>query len=288
VHQLIASVVCSLVDVLTVMGRFQGGYVLSTFLQIALLIIQVSLRTSLTRATIAASCLGITSFVIFLIVSHYEHSRSVRASTLMILYLSFSILADAMRARTLWSMPRNNVPTAAVFTAFCVCKLPLLIAERARKTVRSGVRQPTPDEHADIVSQAFLWWLLPLFSLGKKNQTLTSETLPDIEPRLTRPGGVLAEGQEEGESDGGSLGQPSIFHYLFAMRGWLLMSPIPPRLAYTGFIFTQPFLVQRATEYMSESSGPNTYKVGGGLIAAYMIVYVGIAVRNRLLPTCFA
>jgi len=207
----------------------------------------------------------------------------------MILYLGYSTIADAMRARTLWSMPRNNVPIAAVFTAFCVCKLALLITERALKTVRLGIRQPTPDEQADIVSQAFLLWLLPLFSIGKKNQKLTSETLPDIELKLTRPGDVPVEGQEGGESDGGSsLGKPSIFHYLFATRGWLLMSPILPRLAYTGFTYTQPFLVQRATEYMSESSGPNTYKVGGGLIAAYTIVYVGIAVRNHLLPMRFS
>lgn len=272
---------------LIIIECFQGGYVLSTLLQIALLIIQVSLRTSLTRTTVAASCLAIIGFVIFLVVSHYEHSRSVRASTLMILYLGFSTVADAMRARTLWSMPRNNIPIAAVFTAFCVCKFALLIAERARKTVRLGIRQPTPDERADIMSQAFLWWLLPLFSLGKKNQTLTSETLPDIEFKLARPGDVV-EGQGEGKSGGSSSSDPSIFRYIFATRGLLLISPILPRLAFTGFTYTQPFLVQRATEYMSELSGPNTYKIGGGLIAAYMIVYVGIAVRNRLLRTRFA
>jgi len=206
----------------------------------------------------------------------------------MLLYLGFSTLADAMRARTLWSMPRNNVPIAAVFTACCVCKLVLLIVEHGRKTVRSGIRKPTPDEQGDIVSQAFLWWLIPLFSLGRKKPKLTFETLPDFEPKLTRPGDVLVEGHG-GESDGGSsLSEPSIFHHLFAARGWLLMSPILPRLAYTGFMYAQPFLVQRATDYMSEPSGHNTYKVGGGLIAAYVIVYVGVAVRNRLLHTRFA
>jgi hypothetical protein len=59
----------------------------------------------------------------------------------------------------------------------------------------------------------------------------------------------------------------------------MLISPFIPRLAYIGFTFAQPFLVHRATEYMSEPAGPNIYKIGGGLIGAYAIVYVGIAVR---------
>ena len=206
----------------------------------------------------------------------------------MLLYLGFSILADALRIRTLWSMPSNNVPIAAVTTGFCVCKFALLIVEHLRKTVQSGTRQPTPDEQADIVSQAFVWWLIPVLKRGRKNPKLTSETLPDIEFKLTHPGDVLVEGKREESESGSRLSEVSIFHHLFAARGWLLMSPILPRLAYTAFIYAQPFLVQRATEYMSEPSGPNTYKIGGGLIAAYVIVYLGIGVRNHLPRTLFA
>lgn len=58
-----------------------------------------------------------------------------------------------------------------------------------------------------------------------------------------------------------------------------MLGAIPPRLCLMSFTYAQPFLVQRATEYMSEPFGSNTYKAGGGLVAAYFIVYVGIAVR---------
>jgi hypothetical protein len=64
------------------------------------------------------------------------------------------------------------------------------------------------------------------------------------------------------------------------VRGWLLLGCIPPRLCYTGFLFAQPFLVQKATEFLAGPVGPNTYKIGGGLVAAYVIVYVGIGVRS--------
>ncbi|KAI5468185.1 P-loop containing nucleoside triphosphate hydrolase protein [Mariannaea sp. PMI_226] len=263
------------------------GYVLSLLLQIAIIVIQVALRVGLTQATIAASCLGIFGIAILMVTSHYEHNRSVRGSTLLLLYLSYSILADAMRARTLWSMPDNNTLVAAVLAACCVCKLALLIIEHQHKAVRPGIRQPTPDERADILSQAFLWWLVPLFGLSKKTPKLTLETLPDIEPELTGPG-KQGKGQEEDFDSRRTLKGPSVFHHLFAVRGWLLMSPILPRLAYTGFMYAQPFLVQRATDYMSEPSALNTNKVGGSLIAAYLIVYTGIAVTQALYRQCTA
>ena len=255
----------------------QGNYVVWASLEIALLLTHVFLWTSRTRTTIATSCLSIIGVLVFSLTSHYEHTRSVRASTLMILYLSYSILADVVRARTQWSMPRDNFPIAAIFTTCCVCKVVLLVLEYKVKTVRAGVRKPTPDEQANIVSQAFLWWLLPLFKLGKKMPRLTSEMLPDVDSTLTGPCKVVGAEKE------GEMSRPSIFHHLFATRRSLLIGPIFPRLAYTGFMYAQPFLVERATTYMSEPSGPNTYRIGSGLIAAYVIVYVGIAVSNSLL-----
>lgn len=229
----------------------------------------MSIDTSRTRATIAASSLGIVGYLILLVASYLEHGRSLRGSTLMLLYLGYSTPADAMRARTLWSMPRDNAPIAAVFTACCVCKFVLLILEGWPKTVRPGVPRPTADERADIVARAFLWWLLPLFARARKKPALTVAVLPEIELELTRAANI-----------NDALRTPSIFRHLLAVRGWLLASAILPRLCYTGLLYTQPFLVQRATEFVSAPRDTNTYKIGGGLIAAYAIVYVGIAVRT--------
>lgn len=155
-----------------------------TLLQVAFLVVQLVSRSSLTRATTAAACLGILGSLILSVASHIEHYRSVRASTVLLLYLACSTPADALRARTLWSMPQN-IPTAAIFTVFVVCKLLLLILESRPKSTRPGVRRPTPDEKANILSRAFLWWLIPLIRLGY-GTTLTAEALPEIEPMLTR------------------------------------------------------------------------------------------------------
>jgi hypothetical protein len=61
-------------------------------------------------------------------------------------------------------------------------------------------------------------------------------------------------------------------------RPWLVLCTIIPRLCLIGFTFAQPFLIERATEYMRSPIDQDTYKVGGALIAAYFLVYVGLGV----------
>lgn len=59
---------------------------------------------------------------------------------------------------------------------------------------------------------------------------------------------------------------------------WPILAGVLPRACRIAFRFAQPFLVQRTINYMSESDGPNTRNIGYGLIGAYALVYIGIAV----------
>lgn len=59
---------------------------------------------------------------------------------------------------------------------------------------------------------------------------------------------------------------------------WQILAGLVPRLAYTGFNFAQPFLIQRVLEFMEEPEDVNSRHIAYGLIGAYAIVYIGIAV----------
>lgn len=62
---------------------------------------------------------------------------------------------------------------------------------------------------------------------------------------------------------------------------WPLLSIVIPRLALIGFMFGQPFLINRAIHFASVPANEqveNAESIGNGLIAAYVIVYIGIAV----------
>ena len=59
---------------------------------------------------------------------------------------------------------------------------------------------------------------------------------------------------------------------------WPLIYPIFPRLCLTAFNFCQPFLLARAIELAAEPINNETNNYGHGLIGAYVVVYLGIAV----------
>lgn len=64
-----------------------------------------------------------------------------------------------------------------------------------------------------------------------------------------------------------------ILHYK-----WQILAAMPARLAYTAFTLAQPFLVQRVLDYTASPPDGTDDNTGYGLIAAYGLVYVGIAV----------
>lgn len=59
---------------------------------------------------------------------------------------------------------------------------------------------------------------------------------------------------------------------------WPLLSIIFPRLCLIAFNFCQPFLISTTLEWSEEPTDDQTYNRGYGLIGAYLLVYVGIAV----------
>ena len=48
-----------------------------------------------------------------------------------------------------------------------------------------------------------------------------------------------------------------------------------------AFNFCQPFLINRAVTFSQQSTSAQTTNIGYGLIGAYVLVYVGIAVRSE-------
>lgn len=76
----------------------------------------------------------------------------------------------------------------------------------------------------------------------------------------------------------GKSSQYSLFWTFLVHYKWNFLAGVLPRLAYSGFLFAQPFLVERVLDFIDEARNPNTDSTAYGLIGGYAIVYVGIAV----------
>jgi hypothetical protein len=70
----------------------------------------------------------------------------------------------------------------------------------------------------------------------------------------------------------------SLFSVTLNKLKWPILAVIPPRACLIAFNFCQPFLINRAIAFSQEPNGAQTNNVGYGLIGAYIIVYIGIAV----------
>lgn len=55
-----------------------------------------------------------------------------------------------------------------------------------------------------------------------------------------------------------------------------------PRLCFSGFNFSQPFLLTRTLGYLTTYNYANRPSVGNGLIFAYILVYIGYGITNAL------
>lgn len=77
----------------------------------------------------------------------------------------------------------------------------------------------------------------------------------------------------------------SLLLVTFRQLKWHILAVVPPRTCLTAFNFCQPFLINRAVSYAEQSNSPQNTNIGYGLIGAYVLVYVGIAVCIVLLDS---
>ncbi|KAK8064708.1 hypothetical protein PG994_007346 [Apiospora phragmitis] len=248
-------------------------------LQIALLALWAGSAAPTTRLTLATTIITIGGFCWLLYMSCLEHNRSVRPSTLLCLYFGISSVVDLARLRTLFFIPGCRVVAPVHLASFFV-KLALLALEVAekRRLLVGRWKDASPEAAASFYSRVFFVWLNPLFLKGYRNRLTVDYLTPLDEDILaaSRPIELQERWEKADRSSKNALLWIFVRHYK-----WELLAGVIPRLAYIGFAFTEPFLVERVLDFVSEPAGPNTRNFGYGLVGAYFIVHVGKAVQSQ-------
>jgi ATP-binding cassette, subfamily C (CFTR/MRP), member 1 len=165
--------------------RDQLAWAIFVILHLVHYTLSLVLRTSTTRTTNISILFGTIASFGFWFLSHHDHLRSFRPSTILTVYLLFTIPMDAARARTLWSMP-DNVTIAAIFTAIVVWKFLILLLEVKEKRclLKPAYRSLPPEETGGIMNRSFFWWFNPLLLAGNK-RTLSVQDLFTIDSDLS-------------------------------------------------------------------------------------------------------
>ncbi|KAL8856229.1 MAG: hypothetical protein Q9178_007146 [Gyalolechia marmorata] len=253
-------------------------YALFVILQIALVALWARPTAIETRASIPNAVVTLVGFLALAVLSYFEHQRTIRPSSLLELYLLFSLVFDAARLRTLWLQGYNNT-VAAVSTGALAIRFLLLVVEAVGKQsfLRTEWMSQSPEAKSGLFGKCLFLWLNRLFRTGYGNSLAVEDLLP-LDKHLTS--NYLYDRVYQPWADRAKGLPRSLLKIFFRRLQWRLLAGVPPRLALIGFNFCQPFLIERAIKFNSMPINQSTTNIGYGLIGAYFLVYCGIAITT--------
>ena len=164
--------------------RMKLAYSTYIILQVILLIIWTRPDTPKTAATLPTTGLTIGGFISLIFVSYLDHTRSIRPSTPLTVYLGLSVLLDLARVRTLVSIVRSRL-LAWIFLASFVVKLAIFLLElvEKRSLLKHEWRCASTEATASVYNRSLFIWLNGLFVRGFQTRLLL-DSLPPVDPDI--------------------------------------------------------------------------------------------------------
>lgn len=244
------------------------------------------------KTALPASVVSLLASLVFALLSQAEHTRTVRPSFLASGYLTLTILLDVAQARSLWLRPGLG-SIAAMFTVALAVKVVMLVLEESSKAslLLQRVRGDGGEEHDEEVkyvalpaettsglfSRSLFWWLNSLLYQGFRT-VIGMGDLGAIDEKFASDR-VLRKAARTWDA-ANKRGKHALLWAMFAAFKSQFFAAVVPRLCFTGFLFAQPFLINRIIIFVGTPTDERSNSVAGGLIGATILVYVGIAVRQ--------
>ncbi|KAF4426572.1 Multidrug resistance-associated 1 [Fusarium acutatum] len=236
-------------------------------------------NSRLDGVSVAAACVSFASSLMSCVLSRVEHAKSPRPSSLLSLFLAVSLLLDVALLRTLWLVPMSAA-IPAVFTAAFALKAIIVVLEGWSKApyLVAGSGPHSPEVTAGLYARAVFAWVTPLLLTGFR--------------KLLRPMDLLELDEEMGSAglmDGfwkhwHTQKAPAHKHRLISCCAmtlrWSIVAVVLPRLALLVFTICQPLILNRLLVFLDDTS--QSINIGYGIIAAYGLVYSGIALSQAL------
>jgi ATP-binding cassette, subfamily C (CFTR/MRP), member 1 len=128
---------------------------------------------------VPSAVLSFISALAVLILVGIEHSRSLRPSSLVLLYLLAFIITEAVQIRTLF-LRGYVVEVARLDCGSLACSLLLLVLESlSKKAYLKPIKDDySPEEFASVFSRSVFWWLNPILFLGNRKILSLTDLYP--------------------------------------------------------------------------------------------------------------
>ncbi|EFE37769.1 ABC bile acid transporter, putative [Trichophyton verrucosum HKI 0517] len=219
--------------------------------------------------------LTVAGYCVLAAVSYLEHVRCVRPSTLLNVYLGVSTLLDLARTRSLFFIQDSHAVASISLAAFIVKSLAFILeATEKRHLLLAKWKDASPEATSGVINRSLFIWLNRLFINGFQT-LLTVNTITPIDEELlaaSEPTALLEKWENADKAK-----RYALFWVFFTHYKWYIMAGILPRLAYTGFSYSQPFLVQRVLDFTAQAPHAQTSNIAYSLVGGYAVVYIGLS-----------
>lgn len=246
--------------------------------QITMLSLWASAPGQRTPASLPAATVSTLGSLALILLSGLEDSRSIRPSTIINIYMLFSLLLDIPQARTLWLRP-GPTSLPGVFSVGMAVKAISLCFEACTKKrfLFPPYRAIAPEMLVSLYDRTLLWWLNPTFLLGFKSR-IAFEDLSSVDSglssqRLDRKFQAIWLGYKSGP------GRTLLWALIVRCRISVIAFMVP-RLFLSAFRLSQPLLIGNITSVMNRSVSRNSTSADRGLVGATALVYCGLALSN--------
>ncbi|TDZ22764.1 ABC transporter atnG [Colletotrichum orbiculare MAFF 240422] len=260
-------------------------------LQLALVGIWTSQNAAgrLRTVSIAASSVSFVASLVVGGLSYIEHSKSLRPSSILNTYTLASLVLDGAILRTMW-LSHLSVALCAVFTASFAVKAVLVILEAQAKTpCPAGGRVYSPEQTSGIYSRGLFWWLTPLLVAGYR-RLLKPLDLFALDESMSaallnkrfwacwnKPTSSSSSSHRLSDVSSRQNSYRLVWACVRTLK-WQLLAVVPARVCLLAFTICQPLVLNRFLDFLRDPS--ESVNHGYGLIGAYGLVYLGMAVTS--------
>jgi len=215
--------------------------------------------------------------VVLCILSFMEHRKNIRPSSIILVYLVFSIAFDAVQCRTLWLLQSDQRlhTIASIFSISVGIRVVIFVLEAKEK--RSLLIPPwnraSPESLSGTISRSFFWWLNTLFSRGYRG-VLNLDSLWPTEHSMSSDQ-LLARVSAVWDKTNDKKKKHALALALVESLNLPIMAMMLPRLCLIPLRFAQPLLLNTIVKFVSQSVGESRVSTGYGIIGATALTYGG-------------
>ncbi|PYH49541.1 putative ATP-binding cassette transporter [Aspergillus saccharolyticus JOP 1030-1] len=246
-------------------------------IQLILLVCWIRHAIPTTPASVPAAAINFVVATELLVLCWLEDGRSARPSTLLTAYLVITLLFDIAQVRTLWLRRPTATLLPAIFTTSIGSKVMMLLLESLGKQrfLTEKYRDLPPESTSGIINRSLMWWLNRMFVTGSR-RLLTIDDMDGLDQKLCST--AVTKNAQHAWAKRRSPARRFEFPWKICQALWKpLLMAVFPRVCLIGFTFAQPFLIASLLDWLD--SGQHTEQ-GHGLIAATVLVYLGLAIST--------